>query len=173
MSYLGLYHVPSSLVCYVYFMLCSIFLMFLSFVWTSFSHSSCTPYASLSLFISSFLSLLPLDSFVYSWQKGGEYIRKYTGVYCYFYMTHVHILRGRNFTSCTFIGGNYTSCKFYPLCIHPYVIVLYWLHVWTIIFIWLSCVWSNCSYVSHHVYLIAFYLLYYTCSFITWFTLRV
>ena len=23
----------------------------------------------------------------------------------YFYMTHVHILRGRNSTSCTFIGG--------------------------------------------------------------------
>ena len=47
-----------------------------------------------TLFISSFLSLLPLDSFVYSWQKGGED-----------FMARVHILRGRNYTSCTFIGG--------------------------------------------------------------------
>ena len=55
----------------------------------------------LSLFISSFLSLLPVDSFVYLWQKEGEY----TGVFRHFYMTHVHILRGRNSTSCTFVGG--------------------------------------------------------------------
>ena len=65
----------------------------------------------LPLFISSFLSLIPLDSFVYSWQKGGEY----TGVYRYFYMTYVHILRGRNSTSCSFIrreshwGNAYTK----------------------------------------------------------------
>ena len=37
----------------------------------------------------------------------------------------------------------------------------------------MSCVWSSCSYVSYHVYLIAFYLLHYTCHFITCFTLRV
>ena len=55
----------------------------------------------LPLFISSFLSLIPLDSFVYLWQKGGEY----TGVFCHFYITHVHILRERNSISCTFIGG--------------------------------------------------------------------
>ena len=55
----------------------------------------------LPLFISSFLSLIPLDSFVYSWQKGVEYTR----VYHHFYMTHVHSLRGRNSTSCTFIEG--------------------------------------------------------------------
>ena len=35
----------------------------------------------------------------------GEYTRKYTGVYRHFYMTHVHIFRGRNSTSCTFVGG--------------------------------------------------------------------
>ena len=39
--------------------------------------------------------------------------------------------------------------------------------------IWLSYVWSSCLYVSQHVYLIAIYLLHYTCPFITWFTLRV
>ena len=55
----------------------------------------------LPFFIASFLSLLPLDSFVYSWQKGGEY----TGVFRHFYMTRVHILRGRNSTSCTFVRG--------------------------------------------------------------------
>ena len=42
-----------------------------------------------------------------------------------------------------------------------------------VISIWLSCVWSSYSYVSHHIYLITFYLLHYTCSFITCFTLRV
>ena len=57
------------------------------------------------LLISSFLSLLPLILFVYSWQKGGEYTREYTGLYCHFYMTHVHTLRGSNSTSCTFVGG--------------------------------------------------------------------
>ena len=33
-----------------------------------------------------------------------HYIREYTGVYRHFYMTHVHILWGRNSTSCTFVG---------------------------------------------------------------------
>ena len=32
-----------------------------------------------------------------------------------------------------------------------------------VISIWLLCIWSSCSYVSHHVYLIAFYLLLYVC----------
>ena len=70
-----------------------------------FSHTSCTPHTSLLLFISSFLSLIPLDSFVYSWQKRGEHIKEYTRVYHHFYMTHVHILKGRNSTLCTFVGG--------------------------------------------------------------------
>ena len=70
-----------------------------------FSYSSCTPHAFFPLFISSFLSLLPLDSFVYSWQKEGEYTKEYTGVFGYFYMTLVHILRGRNSISGTFVRG--------------------------------------------------------------------
>ena len=48
-----------------------------------------------------FLSLLPLESFVYSWQNGGEYTR----VFLHFYKSHVHILRGRNSISCTFVEG--------------------------------------------------------------------
>ena len=135
----------------------------------------------LPLFISYFLSLLPLDSFVYSWQKGREYTGEYIDVFRHFYMTHVHILRGRNSTSCTFVGGEslwgdaYTKgektsffrkpCFVFILyyayflvvlwyfelclvsmlccshrimlmcwtCIHPYAIVLYWLHIRMII----------------------------------------
>ena len=36
--------------------------------------------------------------------------------------------------------------------------LLYYMII-VVISIWLSCVWSSCSYVSQHVYLIAFYLL--------------
>ena len=113
MSCLGLHHVPSSLACHVYFMLCSIvslrcFIFCLSFIFSFILHPSCI----ITLLISSFISLLPLDSFVYSWQKGGEYTweytEEYTGLYRHFYMTHVHTLResrGSNSTSCTFVGG--------------------------------------------------------------------
>ena len=75
------------------------FILCLSFIFSFILHPSCI----LSLFISSFLSLLPLDSFVYSWQKGGEYTGVYTKVFHHFYMTHVHILRRRNSISCTFV----------------------------------------------------------------------
>ena len=184
----------------------------------------------LPLFIISFLSLISLNSFVYSWQKGREYIGEYTGVFCYFYMTHVHIFRGINSTSCTFVGGEshrgdaYTkgekafvlwenlvlfwfilclfSCCFMVLYVmfsiytlllsshHAYVLEMHlslyycallvaclddhflWYVIIVVISIWLFGVWSSCSHVSHHVYLIAIYLLHYTCPFITWFTLR-
>ena len=46
-----------------------------------------------------------LDCFIYSWQKGGEYTGEHTGLYCHFYMTHVHTLKGSNSTLCTFVGG--------------------------------------------------------------------
>ena len=127
----------------------------------------------LPLLLSSFLSLLSLILFVYSWQKGGEYIGEYTDVFRHFYMTYVHILRRRNSTSCIFIGEEshkgdvYTkgektffwenlvflyACFLVVLwcldmlccshrivfkcltCIQPYVIVLFWLHVWMIIY---------------------------------------
>ena len=57
------------------------------------------------LFVFSFLSLFLLDSFIYSLQKGWKYTREYTGVYCHFYMTPMHILVGRNSTLCTFVEG--------------------------------------------------------------------
>ena len=95
----------ASLACHVFFILCSIlflrcFLFCLSFIF----HSSCLSYASLSFFLSSFLSLIFLGPFVYSCQKGGEYTREYTKKYCHFYMALDHILKGRNFISCTFVG---------------------------------------------------------------------
>ena len=77
------------------------FVFQLSFIFSFILHPSCI----LSLFISSFLSVLPLDSFIYLWKKGGEYTEEYTGVFRHFYMTHVHILRGKISTSFTFIGG--------------------------------------------------------------------
>ena len=50
-------------------------------------------------------------------------------------------------------------------CIHPYAIVivcsddLLLCHmIIVVISIWLSCIWSSCSYISHHVYFIAFLL---------------
>ena len=95
-----LFHHPSHVMLTLYFVVLYFFKGVLSFVWTSFSHSSCTPHASLPLFISSFLSLLALYQFVYSWQKGGEYTREYTREFCHFYMTLVHILRERNSISC-------------------------------------------------------------------------
>ena len=100
MSWLGLYFVSSSLACYIYFILCSIFDVFvfrLSFIFSFILHPSCI----IPLLISSFLSLVSLYSFVYSWQKGGEY----TEVYRHFHTTHVHILRKRNFNLCIFVGG--------------------------------------------------------------------
>ena len=63
--------------------------------------------------------------------------------------------------------------------IHPYAIVLHWIHVrmiicfamWSLQSFLYDCfsVWSSCSHVSHHVYLIAIYLLHYTYPLITCF----
>ena len=83
------------LACHVYLMLCSILLClrfelhFLIHLTLLMHHSPC-----------SYLYLLPsflLDPFVYSCKKGGEYTLKYyTEEFSHFYMTLVHILRGRN-----------------------------------------------------------------------------
>ena len=74
-----------------------VFVLCLSFIFSFILHPSCI----IPLLIYFFLSLLRLDYFVYSWQKGGEYI----GLYRHFYMTHMHTLRGSNSTSCIFIRG--------------------------------------------------------------------
>ena len=167
-------------------MLCSIFLkdvfvFCLIFIFSFILHPSCIIFypCSYLIFFPSFLLIhLSIRD-----KKGGEYTGKYTVVYRHFYMTHVHILSGRNFISCTFVGrenhkgdaytnGEKTLTNFYEktlfcfvllyacflvalwcfelclvsmlccshhivfmcwTCIHPYVIVLYWLHVRMII----------------------------------------
>ena len=73
----------------------------LSFIFSFILHPSCI----IPLLICSFLSLLPLNCFVYLWQKWGKYTGEYTGLYRHFYMTHKHTLRGSNSTSCIFVGG--------------------------------------------------------------------
>ena len=80
----------SCFLCFVAF-----FKMFLFFVWTSFSHSSCTPHASSFTLVHIFFffpSFLLIQLFIRD--KKGEKI-----------LWLMHILRGRNSTSCTFIGG--------------------------------------------------------------------
>ena len=92
-----------SMSCSLCFVAC--FKMFLFFVWALFSHSFLHPSYIIPLLLSSFLSLLPLDCFVYSWQKRGEFTGEYTSLYRHFYMTHVHTIRGSNSTLCTFVRG--------------------------------------------------------------------
>ena len=50
-------------------------------------------------------------------------------------------------------------CAFLLACSNDHLV--YYVII-VVIFVWLSSVWSSCSYVSHYVYLIAFYLLLYT-----------
>ena len=38
-------------------------------------------------------------------KRGRVYSREYTGEFCYFYMTFMHILRGRNSISCAHLQG--------------------------------------------------------------------
>ena len=80
--------VPSSLAYHVFFMLCSIFLkLFFSFVWASFSHSSCTPSHIITLVL--FPSFLLIHFFIRD--KKGESILK-----CFIISIWL---------SCTFVGG--------------------------------------------------------------------
>ena len=113
----------------------------MSFVWFSFSHSSCTPYVSSFTLVHIYIyfPLIPLDSFVYSWQKGEECTREYTRVFRYFYMTHMHILRGRNSTSCTFVGGENRRRDAYTKGVKT---LFFWENV--ILFRFTLCLFSRC-----------------------------
>ena len=91
-----------SMSCSLYFVaFFYVFVLCLSFIFSFILHPSCI----IPLLISYFLSLIPLECFVHSWQKGGEYTGEYIVLYRHFYMTYVHTLRGSNSTSCTFVGG--------------------------------------------------------------------
>ena len=101
--------IPSSLACHVYFMLCSIvslgcFCFFFNFI----SYSSCTPHASSFILVQILFSFPPSSWLICLFMtKKGESIPEsiHIGKYRHFYITHVHILRGRNSTSCTFVRG--------------------------------------------------------------------
>ena len=107
-------------------MLCSIFfyvfVLCLSFIFSFILHPSCI----IPLLISSFLSLIHLDCFFYSWQKGGEYTGGYTGLYHHFYMTHVHTLRGSNSISCIFVGRESYKGDAYTKGEKTFSLFLFW-----------------------------------------------
>ena len=109
-------------------MLCSIFLrcFCLSFELHFLIHLAPLMHHLSPLFVSSFLSLIPFDYFVYSWQKGGEYIGEYTSLYRHFYMTHVHTLRGSNSTSCTFLRGESYRGDAYTKGEKTFSLFLFW-----------------------------------------------
>ena len=175
--------------------------MFMSFVWTSFSHSSYIPHASYPcsylLFFPSFLLIhlsicdkkeesILVCFVIYIWlmctfvgrenHRGDAYTKgEKTFLLCFFFhvffmvlwyalllsLHHVYVLNMH--TSLCYCALLVACSDDHLLC---YMIIV-------VISIWLFCVWSSCSYVSQQVYLIAFYLLHYTCPFITCFTLRV
>ena len=103
---IGLYIVFSSQ--HIMFTLCFVafcFVFCLSFI----SHSSHTPHASISSFISSYLSFILLDPFVYSCQKGGKYtLEQYTWRFLSFLFDFCAHSQGEIlYFSRTFVGGEF------------------------------------------------------------------
>ena len=80
----------------------NVFVFHLNFIFSFILHPSYIIFYPCSYLL--FIPFFPLIHLSICDKKGGEYTREYTRVYCHFYMTHVHILRGINFTSCTFVG---------------------------------------------------------------------
>ena len=90
-----------------YFMLCCIvflkcFVFCLSFFFSLILHPSC-----IIIIVCSFISCLcfSLTLCLLVTKKGRVYSREYPGEFCYFYITLVHILRGRNSISCALLQG--------------------------------------------------------------------
>ena len=150
----------ASLTFYVYYMLCRIvFLRYFVFCLSFISHSSCTPHASLSLFLSSFIFLILLGPFVYSCQKGESIVESIPGsilLLCTFLGRE--ILEG----GCIYQGGEdiflyektlfcfvlHYVCALMIACLDDqllcYVIIV-------VISLWLSCVWSSCALSYFHL----------------------
>ena len=100
LSCLGLHHVPLSIVCHMFFMLCSFFLkiffvLCLSFIFSFILHPSCIIFYPCHIFF----SFPPSSWFIclFMTKRGSIY-------FLHFYITLVHILRGRNSISRTFVG---------------------------------------------------------------------
>ena len=92
------------LACHVYLLLCST-LFCLRIELHFFIHLAPLMHHQHSSFLH-LLSFFLLDPFVYSCQKWGKYtLEQYTREFCHFYMTLVHILRGRNSISHAYLQG--------------------------------------------------------------------
>ena len=109
LSCIGLYLVSSSQ--HVMFTLCFVtfcFVLGLSFIFSFISHPSCIIIISRT-FISCPHFSLTLCLFMT--EKRRVYSREYTGEFCHFYMTIVHILRGRNSISHAHSQGDRYSIR--------------------------------------------------------------
>ena len=121
-------------------------MFWLSFIFSFILYTSCI----LPLFISSFLSFLPLDSFVYSWQKGGEYTREYTKMDRHFYDSYAHS-QGEKFHredaytkgEKTFLFKKTLFCLFYSL----FVFLFFYMMLWVMFSIFALLFSSHCVYV--------------------------
>ena len=103
LSCIGLYLISSSQ--HVIFTLCFVacyFVLGLSFIFSFILHPSC-----IIIIVCSFIScpLFSLTLYLFLTKRGRVYSREYTGVFCHFYMTLVHILRGRNSISRAHLQG--------------------------------------------------------------------
>ena len=103
LSCIGLYLISSSQ--HVMFTLCFVacyFVLGLSFIFSFILHPSCI-ISIVHTFISCPRFFLTLCLFLT--KRGRVYSREYIGVFCHFYMTLVHILKGRNSISHAHLQG--------------------------------------------------------------------
>ena len=107
MSCLGLHHVPLSLACHVYFMLCSIsldvFVFCLSFIFSFILHPSCIIFYPCSYLI--FFPFFLLIHLSIRDKKGESILESIPVCFVISIWLTCTILRGENYTSCTFVGG--------------------------------------------------------------------
>ena len=103
LSCIGLYLVSSSqhimfTLYFVTFLFCLLFELLFSFI----SHPSC-----IIILVPTFISYLyfSLNLCLFVTKRGRIYSREYTGEFCHFYMTLVHILRGKIFISHAHLQG--------------------------------------------------------------------
>ena len=103
LSGIGLYLISSSQhVMFTLYFIAFCFVLGLSFIFSFISHLSC-----IIIIVCTFISCprFSLTLCLFVTKRGRVYSREYTGEFCHFYMTFVHILRGKFFISCAFVGG--------------------------------------------------------------------
>ena len=109
LSCIGLYLTSSSQ--HVMFTFCFVafyFVLGLSFIFSFILHPSC-----IIIIVHTFISFLhfSLTLCLFLTKRGRVYSREYTKVFCHFYMTLVHILRGRNSISHAHLQGQRYSIE--------------------------------------------------------------